>query len=241
MLCPDDVLVVISNSGQTPEVVELASRAQSRGVSVIALTGVRDSPLGRVSDVVLDVGGVEEGDPLGIVPMASTTAALVMTDALAAGLMAANDISKEDFAAHHPGGSLGILLLLSVRDLMHARGETPVVLVDVSFKEALYEMTSKRLGATFVVNDEGVLTGIVTDGDLRRILGRYANPLDCVLGDVMTGNPKKIHEDMMAMDAMRLMEDFSITVLPVVDEDDRVVSAVHMHDLVKAGLAPFNE
>lgn len=241
MVCDGDVLVAISNSGQTPEVVDLAARAKSRGVAVIALTGDTDSPLGRVSDVALDVGVAAEGDPLGIVPMASTTVALVMADALVAGLMTAKKISKDDFAQHHPGGSLGNLLLLSVRDLMHERGDTPVVSVEVSFKEALYEMTSKRLGATFVVNGEGVLSGIITDGDLRRILGEHANPLECVLSDIMITDPKNIHEDMMAIDAMRLMEDFAITVLPVVDEDHRVVSAIHMHDLVKAGLAPLDE
>lgn len=241
MVVAGDVLVALSNSGQTREIVHLASQARGRGVQVIAMTGDLESPLAKVSDVTLDVSVEQEGDPLGIVPMASTVVTLALADALVAGVMVARKVSKEHFAGHHPGGSLGKLLSLRVRDLMLSTAETPVVDTSANFKESLVEMTSKRLGATFIVDKEGVLCGILTDGDLRRVLETWNNPMEHPLIEIMTVNPKSIHADALAIEALRTMEEYAITVLPVVDDTGHVESAIHLHDLVKTGLPTVQE
>lgn len=233
----NDLVMCISNSGESAEVVEILPHFREIGVQIIALTGVSSSTLGKKSDVVLDVGVSREADPLNLAPTASTTAALAMGDALAAALMTAKGITKEDYARNHPGGALGSVLLTRVRDHMVEAERAPIVDRDVSLKDAIQEMATKRLGATFVVDESGVLVGVFTDGDLLRLFEQESDPLGLSISDVMTTNPKSIAGDARAIDAMHLMEDHSITLLAVVDEHGKPVSAVHLHDLVKSGLA----
>lgn len=233
----NDVVVVISNSGESAEIVELLPHFREIGVKVISLTGVPDSTLGRKCDLMIDVGVRREADPLDLAPTASTTAALAMCDALAVALMAAKGITRESYARNHPGGSLGSVLLTRVRDHMVETERAPIVGSGVSLKEAIHEMTTKRLGATFVTDDDGKLAGVFSDGDLLRLFESDANPLELSITDVMTKTPKYIGADDRAIDAMHLMEDHAITLLAVVDKDHRPISAVHLHDLVKSGLA----
>lgn len=235
-----DVVIAISNSGESSEIVELLIYLKRLGTKVVALTGASNSTLAKGSDVVIDVGVTTEADPLGIVPTASTTAALAMGDALAVVLMKLRDFSKDQYAQYHPGGALGSMLLTQVKDLMVAREQTPLVPSHVSMREALYEMTSKRLGAAFVVEQDGPLLGIITDGDLRRLFETESDPLSLTAAEVMKKNPKSVTAQTPAIEAMKLMELHSITVLPVVDENGLAISAIHMHDLVKAGLGQWS-
>jgi arabinose-5-phosphate isomerase len=233
-----DIVLAISNSGETAEVVELLPHLKQLKTPIIALTGVVSSTLARGSDVVLDVSVDREADPLGMAPTASTTAALAMGDALAAALMAARGLTRDQYAQRHPGGSLGNILSAKVSDLMVNSEDMPAVPDTVTVQEAIYEMTSRRnMGATFITDPERRLVGILTDGDLRRVIQAHAEPLSIPVRTVMSTHPKSIGADAPAIDAMRLMEDHSITLLAVVDKDGRPVSAIHMHDLVKAGLA----
>lgn len=236
----EDTVIVISNSGESPEIIELLPHIKRLGVKVIALTAGSQSTLAKESAVVLDVSVTSEADALGLAPTASTTAAMAMGDAIAAALMAVKGITREQYAAYHPSGSLGNLLAMRVEDIMIEGEQRPQVAQDVSVREAIFEMTSKRLGATFVVDGEGCLCGIMTDGDLRRLFQNTANPLDMAVKDAMISNPKWTTPDTLAVEALRLMENHNITVLPVLDEDNKPVSAIHLHDLVKAGLATWS-
>lgn len=240
MVGADDVVIAISNSGESSEIVELLTYLKRLGTKIVALTGAANSTLAIKSDVVIDVGVAVEADPLGIVPTASTTAALAMGDALAVVLMKLRNFSKDQYAQYHPGGALGSMLLTQVKDLMVAEEQTPLVSGSLSMREALYEMTSKRLGAAFVIGDDGVLLGIITDGDLRRLFESESDPLSLTAAHVMKKDPKRLRAETPAIEAMKLMEAHSITVLPVVDENDRPISAIHMHDLVKAGLGQWS-
>jgi len=233
----DDVVIAISYSGNTEEVVSLLPFFKRFGIKVISITGDPNSILARNSDVFLDVGVGKEACPLGITPTASTTATLVMGDALAMVLLKRRRFKKEDFALFHPAGSLGKRLILRVADLMHRGPENPIVNHKVSLKEAIYEMTSKGLGMTSVVDDENRLVGIVTDGDLRRILEREGDPLNIPVGKLMTRNPKVTTEEVLAAEALRVMEYYSITSLIVTDEENRPYGTLHLHDILKAGIA----
>lgn len=233
----DDVVIAISHSGNTEEVMSLLPFFKRFGIKVIAITGDPDSILAKNSDVCLDVGVEKEACPLGITPTASTTATLVMGDALAMVLLKLRGFKKEDFALFHPAGSLGKRLLLRVGDLMHRSSENPVVNYKVSLKEAIYEMTSKGLGMTSVVDGQNRLVGIVTDGDLRRILEREKDPLNIPVGKLMIRNPKVIGEDVLAAEALRVMEYHSITSLIVIDDENRPYGTLHLHDILKAGIA----
>jgi len=187
--------------------------------------------------VVLDTGVSKEACPLGIVPTASTTSALAMGDALAVVLLERRGFKKEDFALFHPGGSLGKRLLLTVEDLMHRGEEIPVVSVSTPLKEAIIEISSKRLGITTVLDDSGVVKGVITDGDLRRIIEREGEGMfSLTAGEVMTRNPKTISREALAAKALNVMERHSITALVVVDENNRPVGLLHMHDILKAGV-----
>lgn len=201
------------------------------------MTGNPNSTLARHSEVVLDVGVDQEADPSGIAPTTSTTAALAMGDALAMALVVKRGFTKEQFAIFHPGGHLGRRLLLHVKDIMHVGDALPLVSPETSLRDAIYVMTTAGLGTTFVVTDGDHLVGIFTDGDVRRLLQREANPLGNLIGDVMTEHPKFIAADALAAEALRLMEDNSITVLPVVTDRGQIRGALHLHDLVRAGLA----
>lgn len=236
MVRNDDVIVCISKSGDTQEIRQLMPMFRRIGVKVIAMVGNVSSELARVSDVVLDISVEEEACPHDLAPTSSTTATLAMGDALAIALLQKRNFTKEDFAMFHPGGNLGKQLFLKVEELMTSGKGIPVVRESVSISDAIVEMTSKRLGATCVVNDNGVLRGILTDGDLRRLLGRTTDISNTTAADAMTRNPKTIRAHLLAAVALEEMEGFKITQLVVVDEQHKPVGMLHMHELVKAGI-----
>lgn len=238
ILARGDVVVGVSNSGETEELVEILPVIRRLDLRLVAVTGSRASTLARRSDVVLHVPVEREACPLNLAPMASTTATLALGDALAAALMECKGFSAEDFARFHPAGSLGRRLTLQVEDLMLEGDSVPRTTVDAPMREVLIEMTSKRLGFAGVFDGEGGLVGIVTDGDLRRALGRGGDLLDLPAHAVMTAGPKSVPRGGLAVEALRTMEEHAITSLFVVEapESRRVVGVVHIHDLVKAGL-----
>ena len=234
-----DVMVAVSNSGETEEILNLLPLVRRMGNKLIAFTGKPQSTLARVADVVIDVGVKEEACPLGLAPTASTTATLAMGDALAVSLLKKRGFSEEDFALVHPGGILGRKLLLKVKDLMHTGEEIPIVNVGILMKEAILEITSKKMGVTGVINDEGTFVGVVTDGDLRRGLEKHSDLLSRTVSEIMTPNPKRINADALAARALQVMEKHAITSLFVFENDreDQVKGIVHMHDLLRAGIA----
>jgi arabinose-5-phosphate isomerase len=236
MVRREDVVICISKSGDTVELVDLLPMIRRIGVPVISLVGNVNSPIARSSDIVLDVGVKEEACPHDLTPTASTTATLAMGDALAIALFEKRGFSKEDFAFFHPGGSLGKRLLMKVDELMATGKDVPVVRKDVLLKDAILEMTSKRLGATCVVDGDSKLLGIITDGDLRRLLQKTTDVVNLTAGQVMTTQPKTFRCGHLAALALEEMEAYNITQLVVVDDQQRPVGMVHLHDLVKAGL-----
>jgi len=238
MLGKKDIVVAISNSGETDELSQILPLIKRYGNKLIALTGKAKSTLARAGDVVLDVSVEEEACPLGLAPTASTTATLAMGDALAVALLEKRGFNKDDFAILHPGGKLGKRLLLKVRDLMHVGDELPMVYEETLMKGALVEITSKRLGVTGVMNKRHELVGIITDGDLRRALERHIDLLERTAGEVMTHNPKWIEADTLAAQAVQRMEEYSITSLFVFDKaGERTPRGIlHLHDLLKAGV-----
>ncbi len=235
MLQRSDVLIIVSNSGETDEVLKIIPWINRLGIPVITITGDPGSSIARLGDVALTVE-VDEACPYNVVPTSSTTATLALGDALALSVMEKRAFKVEDFALLHPGGSLGRKLFLRVADIMHTGSTVPGVSVNTSMKDAILEITSKRLGVTAVYDDNGNFAGIITDGDLRRAIERYDDALlGKKAGDVMTRNPKVVHKDALAAHALKKMEEFSITSLFVIDEDNaRPVGIVHIHDLLKA-------
>jgi arabinose-5-phosphate isomerase len=238
MLEKKDIVVAISNSGETDELSQILPLIKRYGNKLIALTGQAKSTLARAGDVVLDVSVAEEACPLGLAPTASTTATLAMGDALAVALLEKRGFKKEDFAIRHPGGKLGKRLLLKVCDLMHVGDELPMVYEETLMKGALVEITTKRLGVTGVMNKRQELVGVITDGDLRRALERHTDLLERTAGEVMTKNPKWIEADTLAAQAVQQMEEHSITSLFVFDkaEERTPRGIIHLHDLLKAGV-----
>jgi len=238
MLGKKDIVVAISNSGETDELSQILPLIKRYGNKLIALTGKAKSTLARAGDVVLDVSVEEEACPLGLAPTASTTATLAMGDALAVVLLEKRGFKKDDFAILHPGGKLGKRLLLKVRDLMHAGDELPMVYEETLMKGALVEITSKRLGVTGVMNKRHELVGVITDGDLRRALERHNDLLERTAGEVMTYNPKSIEADTLAAQAVQRMEEHAITSLFVFDKAGEMIprGIIHLHDLLKAGV-----
>jgi len=231
-----DVLIALSYSGETEEMVRLLPLVKRFGLRLIAITGAVESTLGRAADVALDASVPEEACPLGLAPTASTTAALVIGDALAVVLLERKGFGEEDFAALHPAGSLG-RKLLKVADVMHSGDEIPRVALATSLADTVLEITQKRLGATGVVDGEGRLVGIITDGDLRRGLGRGGDLNAVVAGGLMTSDPKTIEPNALAARALGEMERASITSLFIVEpETRRPVGIGHLHDLLKAGV-----
>ncbi len=231
-----DILIVISNSGETEETTRLLPLIKKIGAKIITLTGNLKSTLAKHSDVVLNVAVKEEGCPLGLAPMASTTAMLVMGDALAACLIEVKKFRKEDFAFYHPAGALGKKLLLKVTDIMRSGHAFPKVREDTTVKEVLLSITRVRCGSACIVNRKGLLVGIFTDGDLRRHLEADPNLSVRKVRDVMTKNPTKIYKEKLAEEALRILQDKKIDELPVVDEKGRAVGLVDVQDLLKAGL-----
>ncbi len=233
----EDVVICISKSGDTSEVLRLIPILKRIGVPIVSMVGNLNSQLARLSDYVLNVGVKEEACPYNLAPTASTTATLAMGDALAIALLEKRNFTKENFALFHPGGNLGKRLLLKVEELMVSGKDVPIVHISTPMKETIIEMTSKRLGATCVVDDNGKLVGIITDGDLRRLLQRIENVFAFTAGEVMTKNPKTIKKDTLAVTALQQMETYNITQLVVIDDDKVPIGMIHIHDLVKAGLS----
>ena len=236
MITPQDVVLALSNSGTTAEVLTILPLIKRMGAPLISMTGVDDSPLAQQSDVHIHVPIEEEACPLDLAPTSSTTATLVMGDALAIALLEARGFSQEDFAFSHPGGALGRKLLLKVQDLMHADQEVPMVQPDTPLAAALVEMTEKKLGMTTVVNEQGGLAGIFTDGDLRRALDRQLDVHTATIDEVMTRHCRTVTPNQLAAEAVRIMEDNKILVLVVVDDANQPVGALNMHDLLRAGV-----
>lgn len=238
MLAKEDVIIAISNSGETRELLEVLPLIKRYGNRLITVTGNLNSTLAKGGDVHLDIRVKEEACPLGLAPTASTTATLALGDALAVALMEKRDFKKEDFAILHPGGVLGKRLLLKVEDLMHIGKAFPTVSEKTLMKDAVFEITSKRLGVTGVCNAEGHLVGVITDGDLRRALEKFSDLFNREASEVMTKNPKWIERDALAAKAVQRMEEYSITSLFVFNKggDKAPVGIIHLHDLLKAGV-----
>jgi arabinose-5-phosphate isomerase len=235
MITRDDVLLAISNSGETEEVLMLIPHASRLGVPIISLTGNAGSSLARASTVHLDVSVEEEACPLNLAPTASTTATLAIGDALAVALLEARGFTSTDFARSHPGGTLGRKLLLHVADVMRTGDELPVVNPSVSLAEGLVIMSRKGLGMCVVV-ENGRMLGVFTDGDLRRVLDREANVHKTTMREVMTSPGKRVTATELAAEAAHLMEKYRITALPVVDVQGTLVGALNVHDLLRAGV-----
>ena len=233
-----DVLIAISNSGETEELLRILPSIKSMGVPVISITRARDSSLGKLSDIVLETGVEEEACRLNLIPTSSTTATLAIGDAIAICLFELKGLTERDFAFYHPSGSLGKRLLLKVSDIMHTGDEIPMVKLGTPMREVIMEMTQKGLGVTGVEDENGRLVGVVTDGDLRRALNRGSpRLLEEPVDEYMTKNPKKVKKDMLVVSALRTMEDFKITSLFVYDDDpQRVVGIVHIHDILREGI-----
>ncbi|MDP1863858.1 MAG: KpsF/GutQ family sugar-phosphate isomerase [Thiobacillus sp.] len=236
MIAHDDVVLALSNSGESNEIVSIIPLIKRRGAKFIAMTGNPSSTMARVADVHLNAAVDKEACPLNLAPTASTTAALALGDALAVALLDARGFSADDFARTHPGGSLGRRLLIHVRDVMHTGNALPQIGHDASLKTALLEMTEKGLGMTAVVDTAGKVAGVFTDGDLRRALEHALDLQQARVTDLMTHHPKTIHADELAVAAVEKMETLKINGLLVVDENNVLVGALNMHDLLKAGV-----
>jgi len=236
MITTPDIVLAISNSGETEEILTILPIIKRMGVKLIALTGGLQSSLARQADAVLNAGVEKEACPHNLAPTASTTAALAIGDALAVALLKSRGFTREDFARAHPAGSLGRRLLLYVSDIMHTGTAIPQVAEGASLREALLEMTGKGLGMTGVVDHQGGLVGIFTDGDLRRVLNRNVDVYNAKITEVMTQNPKTTRADRLAAETVQLMRSLKINGLFVVDENNRVLGALNMHDLFRAGV-----
>lgn len=237
MITRNDVVMALSNSGETSEVLTILPLIKRLGVPLIALTGNPKSTLARTADAHLDVSVEKEACPLGLAPTSSTTAALVMGDALAVSLLEKRGFTADDFALSHPGGALGRRLLLHIEDIMHTDNTIPIVAITASLSEALLEMTKKGLGMTAIVDADGKMAGIFTDGDLRRVLDHgEVNVHETKIADVMTKNCKTVQSHQLAAETLRMMEEFKINSLIVVDQDNKPVGAMNMHDLLRAGV-----
>ena len=236
MVRSEDIVLMISKSGNTEELKQILPIFKRINVRLISILGRSDSYLAEFSDVVLDAAVEEEACPHNLAPTASTSAALAMGDALAVALLKERDFTAEDFALFHPGGMLGKRLILRIDELMTTGSAVPVVNQAVQLKDAILEITSKRLGATCVVDDDGTLVGIITDGDLRRLLERDTDLKNLLAVDVMNAKPKTIPPTSLASYVLEIMEQHKITQLIVTDASKKPVGIVHMHDLVQLGL-----
>lgn len=236
MITKDDVVIAISNSGNTAEIITIVPLIKRLGIPLISMTGDPNSALAEAAHANLDVSVASEACPLNLAPTTSTTVTLVMGDALAIALLESRGFSAEDFAFSHPGGALGRKLLLRVSDIMHKDHEVPRVPPSMPLQNALLEMTEKGFGMTTVIDNDGRLIGVFTDGDLRRVFDAKIDLSSASIQDVMSDNPKKIGLDILAAEALTTMENSSITALVVEDQHQRPVGIVHMHDILRAGV-----
>ncbi|GMB01294.1 KpsF/GutQ family sugar-phosphate isomerase [Pelosinus sp. IPA-1] len=239
MVTADDVVLALSNSGETAEVVSIFPAIKRIGASIVVMSGCAESTMAKNADIFLDVAVEQEACPLGLAPTASTTASLAMGDALAVALLSERKFTPEDFAVFHPGGALGRRLLLTVENIMHSGEENPLVTLDKTVKEALFVITAKGLGVTNVVDEQGHLVGIITDGDIRRGLEQGHEFLDKKVDRLMTKTPRTITANKLAAQALRIMEKNHprpITVLPVVDEQNKAIGIIHLTDLLRQGV-----
>jgi len=234
MITAKDVVLALSNSGETEEILAILPLIKRLDVALITLTGNKTSTLAMAASVNIDVSVEKEACPLGLAPTSSTTAALVMGDALAIALLEAKGFSAEDFARSHPGGRLGRRLLLLVRDIMHTGEEIPIVPITATLRDALVEMTRKGLGMTAIVENGQHVRGIFTDGDLRRVFDKPVDIHSTMITEVMTASCKTVVAESLAVDALSLMQSHKITVLLVIDEQDNLIGVLHMHDLLRA-------
>ncbi|MDP8231729.1 MAG: KpsF/GutQ family sugar-phosphate isomerase [Candidatus Zophobacter franzmannii] len=237
MLKKEDVVIAISYSGNTKEVLDLIPYIKFLKIPLISITGKLESQLALASDAVINGTVPLEYEPLGLVPTSSTTVALAIGDALAIALLRARNFEEKDYAQFHPGGTIGKKLLLRVKDLMHKGDDLPIVNADTMMYEAISVMTEKKLGCTTVIEENGTMIGIITDGDLRRILQkRKGEIIELLAIELMTHNPVNVDSEMLAVEALNIMENHNITMLPVVNTKDQPVGLLHMHDLIKAGV-----
>jgi arabinose-5-phosphate isomerase len=236
MITKGDVVIAISNSGNTSEIVTLIPLIVRLGIPLISMTGDDQSQLAKAACANLDVSVSSEACPLNLAPTTSTTVTLVMGDALAIALLEARGFTAKDFAFSHPGGALGRKLLLRVRDIMHKGDEMPSVMADQPLQTALMEMTQKGFGMTTIMSREGKLIGIFTDGDLRRIFDLSIDIAITPISDVMSVSPKTIHQDMLAAEALTIMENSAITALVAEDDNHNPAGVVHLHDILRAGV-----
>ena len=235
MITKTDVVIAISNSGNTNEIVTLLPLIARLGIPLISMTGDEQSQLAKAACANLDVSVTIEACPLNLAPTTSTTVTLVMGDALAIALLEARGFNAEDFAFSHPSGALGRKLLLRVKDIMHEGDQIPVVSAGKTLQDALIEMTQKGLGMTTIMSDDAKLVGIFTDGDLRRIIDLKVDLATTSVSDVMSANPKTIPQNMLAAEALTIMEKASITAL-IVEEEDHITGVLHLHDILRAGV-----
>lgn len=236
MLTKSDIIIIVSNSGESEEIISILPFIKRLNIPIIALTGKKHSTLAKTATLHIDVSVEKEACPLGLAPTSSTTAALVMGDALAMTLLQKRGFTENDFALSHPGGTLGRRLFLRVDELMHKGDALPIVTQHASLKEALVEMTKKKLGMTTVVNHEGKLAGIFTDGDVRRAFDNHADIHQTKIDQVMSKNPKTIDHHLLAADALTIMETYKITSLVVADHLDQPCGIIHIHDILRAGV-----
>jgi len=236
MITPEDVVIALSNSGESTELVAIVPLLKRHGTSLIAITGVATSTLATQADVHLDAAVQKEACPLGLAPTSSTTAALALGDALAVALLKARGFSAQDFARSHPGGKLGRRLLVRVSDVMHTGKSLPAVGVDSSLADALLEMSAKGLGMTAIVDGAQHILGIFTDGDLRRVLAAGADLRHAKIADLMKRGPKTIDADRLAAEAVQQMETMRINGMLVADSDNQLIGVFNMHDLLRAGV-----
>jgi arabinose-5-phosphate isomerase len=236
MITKSDVVIAISNSGNTAEVITILPLIKRLGIPLISMTGDPKSLLSQTADANLDVSVSSEACPLNLAPTTSTTVTLVMGDALAIALLESRGFSAEDFAFSHPGGALGQKLLLRVGDIMHKEAEVPRVTPDQPLHDALLEMTQKGFGMTTIVADDNRLLGVFTDGDLRRVIDQKIDITNALMTDVMSSNPRTISREILVAEALTIMESAAITALIIQDEDHRPIGVLHMHDILRAGV-----
>lgn len=236
MVVKEDCLILISNSGETEELIRILPIMKRIGAKLITMTGDLNSSLAKNSDVIINISIKEEACPFGLAPTASTTATLAIGDALAIALLKKRNFKEEDYALFHPGGSIGRKLLVKVEDIMRTGNDIPVVNDRVYMKEAIIEMTTKKMGCTLIVDKKGVLAGIITDQDLRRILEKEHNIFKKKVMEIMTKNPQTIKKDELVARAIRITEEKSISTLIVVDDNKKPIGIVHLHDLLKVNV-----